>query len=146
MKTGIELIAIERKEQIEKHGFDNQYIKYHPEYYANKELVLVAIEMLSEKPNPDKFPLLWDNYATINNMVSKDYKGRLIVAGALIAAELDRINDFESYDVIFSNFGTSDVVIGKNLTYIEAKKMESETECDSYQSVRIELTKNRQRT
>ena len=89
--TGIELIAIERQEQIEKHGFDNEYTLSHPEYYAEKQLTLVAREMLTNAPSVVRFPSTWDNYNTINKMVSKPYKERLIIAGALIAAELDRL-------------------------------------------------------
>jgi len=91
MKTGVELIAIERQEQIEKHGFDNQYTKDHPEYYLNKQLVIAATELLSQHPSIMRFPESWDNKATIHRMASKSYKERLIIAGALIAAEIDRL-------------------------------------------------------
>lgn len=96
MKTGIELIAQERAEQKEKHGFSNDYQKNHPEYYEKQELAIAAREMLNTQPGIESFPESWDNHDMIKRMVAKSYKERLIIAGALIAAEIDRVQSLES--------------------------------------------------
>lgn len=94
MKTGIQLIAIERQEQIEKHGrtVENDKKLYAEDYGNMSQLTFVA-EILMKRtfhnPHPPKG---WD-VSIFNKMISKPYKERLIIAGALIAAEIDRITD-----------------------------------------------------
>ncbi|MBP6566066.1 MAG: hypothetical protein KA270_02800 [Saprospiraceae bacterium] len=90
MKTGIELIAQERAEQIEKHG---RTIKSDVEYNSHCELsdgarlLLTGINELERVIPPHNWDReIWDK------MISKPYKERLIIAGALIAAEIDRLN------------------------------------------------------
>lgn len=99
MKTGVELITQERKEQIEKHGRT-----------TNKDIALNQIEQLSkaasilcynfnsclteEEVIDDYLPEGW-NKDIWKRMVMKSYKERLIIAGALIAAEIDRIQAHE---------------------------------------------------
>ena len=85
MKTGIELIAIERQEQIEKHG---RTIHYDIENNTDSQLQLGAEALLDN--DFDKFPALWDD-AICYKMLEKSLKERLIIAGALIAAEIDRL-------------------------------------------------------
>jgi hypothetical protein len=91
LKTGIELIAQERKEQIEKH----QYSRKHDEMINdNGQLIDAAIQLLAVEYNEG-----WDSYNTpsgwnkdiMARMINKTRRQRLIIAGALIAAELDRI-------------------------------------------------------
>lgn len=91
--TGTELIAQERKEQIEKHGISIQN-----DIFLNKDgqLLNAARKLLSDHElsivilhNPPKG---W-NKAIWIRMCSKPYKQRLIIAGALIAAELDKIQN-----------------------------------------------------
>ena len=94
MKTGIELISIERDEQLNKHGFTHQYTYEHPEYYEEGQLAVVAREMLAEFPHTDNFPISWDNADMIEHMRTKPYIERLAIAGALIAAEIDRVNEY----------------------------------------------------
>ncbi len=100
MKTGIELIAQERKEQIEKHG---RTIASDVIQNQSQELAIGAIALL-ETDCPDeitegrsigKFPIQWDNELCLK-MVNKSYKDRLIIAGAFCAAEIDRLNALES--------------------------------------------------
>ena len=95
MKTGIELIAEERQEQIEKHGYDRQFIEDHPEYYDGGEIQFVANMLLSvdyeEGIDSDIFPLGWED--DCERMIAKPKLQRLIIAGALIAAEIDRLQD-----------------------------------------------------
>lgn len=89
-KTGVELIADERKEQIEKHGRSvEQDVALN-----TKGQLSVAAGILLQKIIPvnlDLIPTGW-NVFIWNRMLSKPYEERLIIAGALIAAEIDRIN------------------------------------------------------
>ncbi len=87
MKTGIELIAAERQEQIEKH---NRTIEYDVEMNNCQQLKNGAIALFS---SPSLIPGGWDE-TLWEKMNGKAYKERLITAGALLAAEIDRI----SYD------------------------------------------------
>lgn len=97
--TGIELIAQERREQIEKHGYTadsdahfgamNQLgtaaalLAYEPlDSYEAKIQRIIAIE---DKRPEGWNPEIWDK------MNRKPYLQRLIIAGALIAAEIDRL-------------------------------------------------------
>lgn len=92
MKTGIELIADERKEQIEKHGRTVKSDAFHND---GKQLTWGAVQLFSREfgyaTDPDDKPEGWDRKIW-EKMQSKDYRERLIIAGALLAAELDRIN------------------------------------------------------
>lgn len=97
MKTGIELIAEERKEQIEKHGrtvekdaSENVYLQLSE---AASVLALDYPHMCLEQDDveTDHCPHGWNSDIWIK-MVRKPYKERLIIAGALIAAEIDRLN------------------------------------------------------
>jgi hypothetical protein len=85
MKTGIELIAIERQEQIEKHGFD----KNHDEEMSNGELKDAAIYLLTGEL---KYFPNWDErfHLKFRSKFSNEIE-TLKIAGALIAAEIDRI-------------------------------------------------------
>lgn len=95
-KTGIELIAIEREEQFEKHGrsIDNDIRDNSTNQltmaasilcvdYPYKHLTLKDIEEY-------QCPATWDKELW-KKMVNKSYKERLVIAGALIAAEIDRL-------------------------------------------------------
>ena len=98
MKTGIELIAEERIEQIEKHRCT---IDYDISNNDQDQLALAAAILMEFKDNeyclliakdvcPDGWSLkVWDH------MWNKPYIERLIIAGALIAAEIDRLNSQE---------------------------------------------------
>lgn len=96
--TGIELIARERKEQIEKHGRTIQRdVRENP----NGELAIGAsifclpdFGCLEEEDLMDRLPDEWDRNIC-EKIVSKPYKERLIIAGALLAAELDRLIEVE---------------------------------------------------
>lgn len=92
MKTGIELIAQERQEQIEKHG---RTIEQDATMNEDGQMIDAAIQLLSVEYNEG-----WDSYNTpsgwykviMARMIGKPLKERLIIAGALIAAEIDRLN------------------------------------------------------
>lgn len=87
-KTGIELIAQERQEQIEKHGWDVS----HDASYGHNELVKASLFAI----NPEQFewPFYWQE--KFRGKIQRKTKiERLAVAGAFIAAEIDRLNVIE---------------------------------------------------
>lgn len=90
--TGIELIAQERKEQIEKHG---RTIEADVKYNNRRQLTSGAKRLIEIHPDPLNAPNDWD-VDTWQRMCRKGYKERLIIAGALIAAEIDRLNNQEA--------------------------------------------------
>lgn len=81
--TGIGLIATERQEQIVKHGFSVE----NDQYYSRKELIQAA--KFAMNPDLEYWPSKW-NQELAEKIRSKDEIGRLTVAGAFIAAEIDR--------------------------------------------------------
>lgn len=91
--TGIELIAKERLEQIEKHGRTVEADKK----YTKNQLLNAAIVIANHKMNlnPEEIdelcPVGW-NLKIWRKMMAKDYKSRLVISGALLAAEIDRIS------------------------------------------------------
>lgn len=88
MKTGIELIAIERKEQIEKH---KHTVEKDLDNNMNGELLDVATRLISDN-NMNRFPANW-NWNYCFRLVKKNKIERLTIAGALIAAEIDRLQN-----------------------------------------------------
>jgi len=96
MKTGIELITEERQEQIEKHGrtIETDVIENTSEELSFGAALLCCpdpTEMGFDPASGQGRPEKWDRDIWIK-MISKPYKDRLIIAGALIAAEIDRLN------------------------------------------------------
>lgn len=79
----VELIAYERAEQVSKHG-------YTPEWdaaYAEGQLTDAAHFALTLHG----WPAGWSERVR-DKIAGKTYKERLVIAGALIAAEIDRLN------------------------------------------------------
>lgn len=87
--TGLELIANERKEQLGKH---ERTVLYDVKENQRRKLTEAAIAIL--KDDYLGRPINWVP-STFNKMVNKSYKERLVIAGALLAAEIDRINYVE---------------------------------------------------
>lgn len=85
MKKGIELIAIERQEQLDKHG---RTIKSDVETNDMGQLKWAAQSLITEMV--EDFPSDWDE-KTFYKIMSKTKVEILTIAGALIAAEIDRI-------------------------------------------------------
>jgi len=88
--TGIELIAKERQEQIEKH---NRTTERDVIENGSYQLSICASKILAypaECNNYQTPPSQWD-VDIYRKMREKPYKERLIIAGALLAAELDRL-------------------------------------------------------
>ena len=94
MKTGIELITEERLEQIQKHG---RTLEYDANYNDNGQLIEAASILLTpnlqhaELEYDPNCPFGWDDDIW-EHIIEKSYKDRLIIAGALIAAEIDRLS------------------------------------------------------
>lgn len=91
MKTGIELIAEERKEQIEKHGYKND------QHYTAGVLTRAACAIAydSEPDSPANFSApnwAWE-IREAKQQRPNEVIERLKVAGALIAAEIDRLQN-----------------------------------------------------
>lgn len=93
MKTGIELIAEERQEQIEKHSISIEHDFIYNSGFE-KPLSKAASALTLEHRNTIASILMrpkgWDDEIWLK-MMNKSYKERLIIAGALIAAEIDRL-------------------------------------------------------
>ena len=109
MKTGIDLIIEERKEQIEKHGWTHEHdddehsagqLAYAAAQCASPEIIYQKEELKGainfdildywtwELPTKHHGNVLKDNFDCSN----KQRIHQLKVAGALCAAEIDRIN------------------------------------------------------
>lgn len=86
MKTGIELITEERKEQIEKHGWDLSDDKS----YSEEELLKAALFCIDQKRF--EWPFYWMGIFRAK-ILNKSRVDQLKVAGAFIAAEIDRIQE-----------------------------------------------------
>ena len=90
MKNGIDLIAEERDEQIEKHGFSVvRDLQYH-----EGELVQAAKFCLMYNDSVELQQFNWPekmNAQARDVIMSKDSIDRTILAGAFMAAELDRV-------------------------------------------------------
>ncbi len=103
MKTGIELITEERQKQIDKHGFTAEHHALNSEkWYDDLQLQRASYYLLDENTReediPIRIPSNW-NKEWFMNLNRRDRKERLIIAGALIAAELDRINYLEGNNI-----------------------------------------------
>ena len=103
MKTGVELITEERQKQIDKHGFTAEHHALNSEkLYNNNQMQQASIYLLDEDVSEDemqsRIPVNWDKQWFLR-LNSRDKKERLIIAGALIAAELDRLNYIEENNI-----------------------------------------------
>lgn len=89
MKTGIELIASERERQVAK-GFGAS----HDDEHDNMELGTAAgcyLERYLAGPDPDQ-PSRCPRWPWLDGWSPGDDMENLVKAGALIAAEIDRLN------------------------------------------------------
>ena len=102
--TGIEAIAAERQRQLEEEGWTPE----HDDQHTDDSLALVAA--LYAAPVPiysadlikdddgrvlffgfdDPWPTTWD--ASFDKRLDHDRRRRLVIAGALIAADIDRLD------------------------------------------------------
>lgn len=95
MKTGIELIAEERQRQIEKEGWTKEHDAQHKIGVLAKAAVCYAIPPLARAAvSPDdSLPPFWWPFAKEWWKPEKDRVRELVKAGALIAAEIDKIQN-----------------------------------------------------
>lgn len=88
--TGVDVIAKERWEQTDKHQFT---IEGDVEHNTNEQLAQAAVFVLTE--NPEDYPDGWEPWLMENiRRKGDDVDGtieKLGIAGALIAAEIDRL-------------------------------------------------------
>lgn len=95
MKTGIELIAEERQRQIEKEGWTPE----HDAEHNNSELAIAAASYAMPQgtrtymivPDGQYLPIFWPFDARWWKPCPDDRIKELTKAGALIAAEIDRL-------------------------------------------------------
>lgn len=88
MKTGIELIAAERERQIYSEGWSPKHDDSHAEMELSRAARCYASPLLDSKSTPGaSWP--WE---LADWKPSDDPVRNLVKAGALIAAEIDRIN------------------------------------------------------
>ncbi|HTJ52651.1 MAG TPA: hypothetical protein VL443_24515 [Cyclobacteriaceae bacterium] len=101
MKTGIELIAEERSEQISKHGYS---IEDDIRKYPDSDLIRAAcaIAFIAKDGMPCQLPAP-DWAWSIRERIEKDRIHCLKVAGAFIAAEIDRIQYKSATTILFEN-------------------------------------------
>src|SRR5687768_14181044 len=89
--SGVYKISKEREEQVVKHGRSIQDdILHNP----NGELIQAARALLKERPVLHDFPESW-GVAACRKMLNKSTQERYAIAGALIAAEMDRAEELE---------------------------------------------------
>jgi hypothetical protein len=91
MKSGIELIAQERAEQVEKHGWNSNHDASHRYGELAKMAALLAVNGTDAKIIEQDEPY-GDSWGLVSKL-SKDRVHQLKVAGALIAAEIDRLQN-----------------------------------------------------
>ncbi len=84
--AGAALISKERQEQIEKH---HRTLDHDVERNSMGELVMAAKAILASEEG--QFPAGWD-LTIIQKMCDKPYPERIVIAGAFLAAEYDRIS------------------------------------------------------
>ena len=96
-KTGVELIAEERQEQIEKHGFD---VKNDADYSHNE---LLKACLFAINPAQFEWPFYWQEKFREKILNKPNEIERLKIAGAFIAAAIERLQFLEEKKVeVFS--------------------------------------------
>lgn len=93
MKTGIELIAQERQEQTKKHNWSLDHDSLHDTGQLRKmAAILCCIDTDAKVESPCEF-YSGSNTWGLEEKLHSDIIHRLKVAGALIAAEIDRLQN-----------------------------------------------------
>lgn len=100
MKTGIELIAQERKEQIEKHGRTIEIDVEENDFGQLNEAAIMLINGFPYQDEDNHTPHGWD-VKIWEHMINKPFIERSSIAGALIAANIDRIQAGNNPDASF---------------------------------------------
>ena len=100
--SGITLITEERKKQIEKHGYDIEHDKNeNPDRELLRVVCCILEGMLGDLVCNVKpvWPPTW-NIAWYCKFTAMGYKEKLILLGALIAAEIDRFQALDADELI----------------------------------------------
>lgn len=95
---GTQLISAERQKQIDKHGFTAEHHFNNPHWYEADQLQEAAVTLLLQDLMPhDLVSQVPDNWDAdwFANLMDRTKKERLIIAGAMISAELDRLDFIE---------------------------------------------------
>ena len=87
---GVDLIAAERLRQIEGEGYDPEHDAEHPEEMARAAACYAM--PVGDRPFEYGVPLLWPWTPDYWKPTPDDRVRELVKAGALIAAEIDRLN------------------------------------------------------
>jgi len=91
--SGIVLIANERNEQLYKHG---KSVEYDRQVNSLRQLAGCAYAIIGSEPQ--SFPGDQSD-EFINKVLAKPYRERIKIAGAMLAAELDRISNMTDEEV-----------------------------------------------
>lgn len=130
IKTGIELIAQEREEQINKHG---RTLESDAEINKHGELAQVARYLCSTIPVSGEYPRNWSQSFRWHVDKNKSRIERLVIAGALIAAEIDRLQALDTTH----DKGKEEVTHGENCKNIS-------TACENCINEFLEWKKNKE--
>lgn len=90
-RTGIERIALERAEQFGKH---ERNIERDVRENSDQQLRIGAIRLLFEEPGG--CPMGWNKELWLK-MTNKPLRERMVIAAALLAAEIDRLSYLEDH-------------------------------------------------
>ena len=97
MKTGVELIADERCRQVEEEGFDANHDRPHAMGQLALAGGLYALDAKSniceDPPNLNEAPAFWPWDDEWWKPTPYDLRRQLVKSGALIAAEIDRLQE-----------------------------------------------------
>lgn len=92
MISGIAAIAKERVEQVQKHKRTVDYDVHHNIDSQLNDAIRILVRPYDIIADGYIIPKGWDRNIWLK-MIGKPYKERLIIAGALIAAEIDRLQN-----------------------------------------------------
>lgn len=98
MKTGIELIAKEREEQLTKHGRSVESDVHGNEFSQLTEAASFLLHVSARMKDAEITAFCPEGWSVEawRKMCAKPYLERCIIAGALMAAEIDRLNYIEA--------------------------------------------------
>lgn len=97
MKSGIELIQAERQKQIDKYGFTGEHHANHPEWYDKGQLIEAAHTLTMPTIVSCFVPVNW-NADWFERLCKRPHEERIVIAAALLAAEIDRRNHLPKTD------------------------------------------------
>lgn len=140
--TGIKLIENKRNEQIQKHGYtcvgDATFNNHYQLSEAAGMLTVLDVGDLGDLVPPTG----WSEELFLK-MMSKPYEDRLIISGALLAAELDRINGV-NYEVEMldkkKKYDLGCEAMSLMTKLLNPEKYGEDLDCDALQGIICELS------